>query len=126
MIVISSTKLAKSLDGRAGAGLPSIIQRWPGRNSHEILPGLFLNWIIAGAAFATRQLPGMAMFNPMMLSMAIGIALHAGRRPSIALLAMGFVGRRSGRRSNTKQSVGFIRSIRRRAHHLHGNGSLRI
>jgi len=76
MIVISHTKLAKSLDGGAGAGLPSIIQRWPGRNSHEILPGLFLNWIIAGAAFATRQLPGMAMFNPMMLSMAIGIAFH--------------------------------------------------
>src|SRR5258706_14097708 len=76
MIVISSTKLAKSLDGRAGAGLASIIQRWPGRNSHEILPGLFLNWIIAGAAFAIRQLPGMAMFNPMMLSMAIGIAFH--------------------------------------------------
>src|ERR1700682_808670 len=74
MIVISSTKLAKSLDG--GAGLPSIIQRWPGRNSHEILPGLFLNWVIAGAAFAIRQLPGMAMFNPMMLSMAIGIAFH--------------------------------------------------
>jgi uncharacterized membrane protein YadS len=76
MIVISSTKLAKSLDGRAGAGLPSISQRWPGRNSHEILPDLFLNWIVAGAAFATRQLPGMAMFNPMMLSMAIGIAFH--------------------------------------------------
>jgi len=76
MIVISSTKLAKSFDGRAGAGLPSIIQRWPGRNSHEILPGLFLNWVIAGAAFAIRQLPGMAMFNPMMLSMAIGIAFH--------------------------------------------------
>ncbi|MGB6399311.1 MAG: putative sulfate exporter family transporter [Bradyrhizobium sp.] len=76
MIVILSTKLAKSLDGRAGAGLPSIIQRWPGRNSHEILPGLFLNWVIAGAAFAIRQLPGMAMFNPMMLSMAIGIAFH--------------------------------------------------
>ena len=76
MIVISSTKLAKSLDGRAGAGLPSIIQRWPGRNSHEILPGLFLNWVIAGAAFAIGQLPGMAMFNPMMLPMAIGIAFH--------------------------------------------------
>jgi uncharacterized membrane protein YadS len=76
MIVISSTKLAKSLDGRAGAGLPSIIQRWPGRNSHEILPGLFLNWVIAGAAFAIRQLPGMAMFSPMILSMAIGIAFH--------------------------------------------------
>ena len=76
MIVISSTKLAKSFDGRAGAGLPSIIQPWPGRNSHEILPGLFLNWVIAGAAFAIRQLPGMAMFNPVMLSMAIGIAFH--------------------------------------------------
>jgi uncharacterized membrane protein YadS len=76
MIVISITKLAKSLDGRARAGLPSIIQRWPGRNSHEILPGLLLNWVIAGAAFAIRQLPGMAMFNPMMLSMAIGIAFH--------------------------------------------------
>jgi uncharacterized membrane protein YadS len=76
MIVISSTKLAKSLDGGARAGLPSIIQRWPGRNRHEILPGLLLNWVIAGAAFAIRQLPGMAMFNPMMLSMAIGIAFH--------------------------------------------------
>src|ERR1700726_4014465 len=76
MIVISHTKLAKSLDGGAGTGLPSIIQRWPGRNSHEILPDLFLNWIIAGAVFATRQLPGMAMCNPMMLSMAIGIAFH--------------------------------------------------
>jgi uncharacterized membrane protein YadS len=76
MIVISSTKLAKSLDGRAGAFLSSTIQRWPGRNSHEILPGLFLNWVIAGAAFAIRQLPGMAMFSPMILSMAIGIAFH--------------------------------------------------
>jgi uncharacterized membrane protein YadS len=76
MIVISSTKLAKSLDGRAGAGLPSIVQRCPGRNSHGILPGLFLNWIIAGAGFATRQLPGMAMVNSMMLSMTIGIAFH--------------------------------------------------
>src|ERR1700722_14801600 len=76
MIVISHTKLAKSLDGGAPAGLPSTIQRWPGRNSHEILPGLFLNWVIAGAAFAIRQLPGMAMFNSMMLSIAIGIAFH--------------------------------------------------
>jgi len=76
MIVISSTKLAKSLEGRAGAFLSSTIQRWPGRNSHEILPGLFLNWAIAGAAYAIRQLPGMAMFSPMILSMAIGIAFH--------------------------------------------------
>jgi uncharacterized membrane protein YadS len=73
MIAIASTKRAKSLDGGAAAGLPSTIQRRPGRNSHETLPGLFLNWVIAGAAFAIRQLPGMAMFNPMMLSTAIGI-----------------------------------------------------
>lgn len=76
MIVIASTKLSKSLDGRAAVGLPSTIQRWPGRNNHEILPGLFLNWVIAGAAFAIRQRPGMAMYNPMMLSMAIGFAFH--------------------------------------------------
>jgi uncharacterized membrane protein YadS len=76
MIVIPSTKLAKSLDGRAGADLHSTIQRWPGRNSHEILAGLLLNWIIAGAAIAIRQLPGMAMSNSMMLSMAMGIAFH--------------------------------------------------
>jgi len=42
MNVISSTNLPIAI-GRAGAGLPSIIQRWPGRNSHEILPGLFLS-----------------------------------------------------------------------------------
>lgn len=76
MIVISSTKLAKSLAGRAGALLSSTIQRWPGRNRHEIPPGLLLNWAIAGAAYAIRQLPGMAMFSPMTLSMAIGIAFH--------------------------------------------------
>ena len=52
MIAISSTKLAKSLDGRAGARLRSTIARWPGRNGREILPGLLLNWVVAGAAFA--------------------------------------------------------------------------
>jgi uncharacterized membrane protein YadS len=76
MIVIASTKRAKSLDSRAAAGLPSTIQRWDGRNSHEVLSGLFLNWVMTGAAFAIRQLPGMAMFNPMLLSMATGIAFH--------------------------------------------------
>jgi uncharacterized membrane protein YadS len=76
MIVIVSTKRSKSLDGRVAAGLASTIQRWLGRNSREILPGLLLNWVVVGAAFAIRQLPGMAMFNPMMLSMAIAIAFH--------------------------------------------------
>ena len=76
MIVISSTKLAKSPDGRAGARLRSTIARWPGRNSREILPGLLLNWIVAGTAFAIRQLPGMATFSPMILSLVIAIAFH--------------------------------------------------
>jgi uncharacterized membrane protein YadS len=76
MIVISSTKRAKSLGGRAGAYLPSTIQRWAGRDRLEILPGLFLKWVIAGAVVAIRQLPGMAMFSPMILSMAIAIAFH--------------------------------------------------
>jgi uncharacterized membrane protein YadS len=76
MTFISSTKLAESLNDGADARLPSAIQRWPGRNSREILPGLFLNWVVAGAAFAIRQLPGMATFNPMILSVVIGIAFH--------------------------------------------------
>jgi hypothetical protein len=76
MTFISSTKLAESLNHRADARLPSTIQRWPGRNSREILPGPLLNSVIAGVAFAIRQLPGMATFSPMILSMVIGIAFH--------------------------------------------------
>jgi hypothetical protein len=76
MTFISSTQLAESLNDRTDVSPPSTIQRWPGRNSREILPGLFLNWVIAGAAFAIRQLPGMATFSPMILSVVIGIAFH--------------------------------------------------
>jgi Conserved hypothetical protein 698 len=76
MTFISSTKLAESLNDGADARLRSAIQRWPGRNSREILPGLFLNWVIAGAALAVRQLPGMATFSPVILSMMIGIAFY--------------------------------------------------
>jgi uncharacterized membrane protein YadS len=76
MTFISITKLAESVNDRADARLPSTIQRWPGRNTREILPGLFLNWVIAGAAFAIRQLPGMATFSPMILPIVIGIAFH--------------------------------------------------
>ena len=58
MTFISITKLA--------------IQRWPGRKARELLPRLFLNSI----TFAIRQLPGMATFSPMMLSIVIGIVFH--------------------------------------------------
>jgi len=76
MTFISSTKLAESLNDGADARLPSAVQRGPGRNTPEILPGLFLNWVIAGAALAVRQLPGMATFSPVILSMMIGIAFY--------------------------------------------------
>jgi uncharacterized integral membrane protein (TIGR00698 family) len=70
MTFISSTKLAASLND---ARLHPTIQRWFGRSPREFLSGLFLKWVIAGAAFAIRQLAGMATFSPMILSMVIGI-----------------------------------------------------
>jgi uncharacterized membrane protein YadS len=72
MTFISSTKLAESLNDRTDARLRSTVQRWPGRKTREILPGLFLNSI----TFAIRQLPGMATFSPMILSLIIGIVFH--------------------------------------------------
>jgi hypothetical protein len=72
MTFISRTKLAESLNDRANARRRFTVQRWPGRKTPEILPDLFLNLI----AFAIRQLPGMATFSPMMLSIVIGIAFH--------------------------------------------------
>jgi uncharacterized membrane protein YadS len=71
MTLISSTKLAESLNRRANARLPSTIQRWTRR-----LPRLFLNSVIEGTALAIRQLPGMTTFSPMILSMVIGIVFH--------------------------------------------------
>ncbi|MEA2868925.1 MAG: hypothetical protein QOE39_3640 [Bradyrhizobium sp.] len=76
MKFISSTKLAESLNDRTDARLASTIRRWSGRYTREILPGLLLNSVIAGAAFAIRLLPGMAAFSPTILSTVIGIALH--------------------------------------------------
>ena len=72
MTFISIAKLAESLSDRANARRRSTVQRWPGRAAREILPRLFLNSI----TLAIRQLPGMAMFSPMMLSIVIGIAFH--------------------------------------------------
>jgi len=76
MTFISNTKLTESLNDRADTRPPSTIQRWTGRSTREILPRPVLNSIIAGAAFAIRQLPGMATFSPMVVSIVIGIAFH--------------------------------------------------
>jgi uncharacterized membrane protein YadS len=72
MTFISITKLAVSLNDRAGARLRFTVQEWPGRKTRELLPGLFLNLV----TFAIRLLPGMATFSPTMLSLIIGILLH--------------------------------------------------
>jgi uncharacterized integral membrane protein (TIGR00698 family) len=74
--LISASKLAQPLNDNIGASLVSTTRQWPGRNAREILPGLFLTSIVAGASFAIRMLPGMTTFSPMMLSMVVGIAFH--------------------------------------------------
>src|SRR6202165_3194716 len=71
MSLFSNTELTRPLNDNADARLRSTTQRW-----HSRLPGLFLTSIVAGAAFAVRQLPGMATFSPMILSIVIGIAFH--------------------------------------------------
>jgi uncharacterized integral membrane protein (TIGR00698 family) len=73
--LISAGKVAEPLTDKTGARLTST-QRWSGRNAREILPGLFLTSMVAGASFAIRMLPGMTAFSPMMLSMVVGIAFH--------------------------------------------------
>jgi uncharacterized integral membrane protein (TIGR00698 family) len=76
MTLISNTELAGTLKDKANRRLALTTQRWSHRHARGILPGLFLNSVVAGAAFAVRQLPGMATFSPMILSIMIGIAFH--------------------------------------------------
>ncbi|MEP9371840.1 YeiH family protein [Mesorhizobium sp. KR1-2] len=42
----------------------------------DVLPGLTLTIAIAAAAFVLRQMPGVAVFSPMILAILIGIAFH--------------------------------------------------
>jgi uncharacterized integral membrane protein (TIGR00698 family) len=41
-----------------------------------LLPGLLLTGVIAAAAFALRQIPGVSTFSPMILAILIGVAFH--------------------------------------------------
>jgi uncharacterized integral membrane protein (TIGR00698 family) len=41
-----------------------------------VWPGLFLTAIIAGAAFALRQIPGVGTLSPMILAILLGIGFH--------------------------------------------------
>jgi uncharacterized membrane protein YadS len=83
-------KPAEWVNEGADARLPSISQRWERRTTREILPWLFLKWVIAGAAFAMRQLPGMATFSPMILSIGVGIAFDNIVR-TVALAKQGVI-----------------------------------
>ncbi|HEX9470942.1 MAG TPA: YeiH family protein [Bradyrhizobium sp.] len=74
MTFVSNTELAGPRND--GARIPSTTRRQFSRRAVEILPGLVLNSIVAGAAFGVRLLPGMSTFSPMILSIMIGIAFH--------------------------------------------------
>ncbi|MBK8175545.1 MAG: YeiH family putative sulfate export transporter [Rhodospirillales bacterium] len=46
------------------------------RPAFELLPGLTVSAVIAGAGFALRTLPGVSTFSPMILAIVIGIAVR--------------------------------------------------
>ncbi len=46
------------------------------RGQLNILPGVALTAAVAGAAFAARGLPGLSMFSPMILAMALGALIR--------------------------------------------------
>ena len=53
----------------------------PARLSHaarraSVAPGILLTATIAAAAFALRQIPGVSVLSPMILSIVLGVALH--------------------------------------------------
>jgi uncharacterized integral membrane protein (TIGR00698 family) len=75
MTFVSNTELAGP-SNNSGDTRPTITKRRYDRHVREILPGLLLNSIVAGAAFAVRLLPGMTTFSPMILSIVIGMAFH--------------------------------------------------
>ena len=66
------------------AGLPAVhIPAHRRRHLHRtkaawfaVWPGLLLTGTIAAAAFALREIPGVATFSPMILAIVIGMAFH--------------------------------------------------
>lgn len=60
-----------SISDRAVAGASALGGTSPALKN--LLPGLFLSMLIAGAAIAARQLPFLAIFSPMILAVIIGV-----------------------------------------------------
>lgn len=67
MTIISDHEVATTLQAR---------KKEPCKTRQNILPGLLMTSVVAGSAYAIRQLPGMATFSPMILAIVIGIAFH--------------------------------------------------
>ena len=44
--------------------------------TRALLPGLFLTGAIAGSGFVLREIPGVGVFSPMILAIAVGIVFH--------------------------------------------------
>lgn len=57
------------------AGPAPVVHSHPGYAT-GIWPGLFLTGLIAGVAFALREMPGVSTFSPMILAIIMGIAFH--------------------------------------------------
>lgn len=75
MTLTSNLKRAEPSDKNpAPAKPPSGLSLWHG--ARAIVPGLLLTSLIAAAAFAMRQLPGLASFSPMILAIVLGMAFH--------------------------------------------------
>lgn len=56
---------------------PNLAAQRPSKpNLAALLPGLLLSAAIAGAGFGLRQLPGLALFSPMILAIVSGMAFH--------------------------------------------------
>jgi uncharacterized integral membrane protein (TIGR00698 family) len=81
---------AHSRDG--AAPLPCLLSFLP---HAALLPGIVLTAVIAAASFALRALPGVALFSPMILAIALGMLLHnAVGTPRRAVAGVKFVMRR--------------------------------
>jgi len=59
------------------ASAPAIVAHVPSKPAvTALLPGLLLSAAIAGAGFGLRQLPGLALFSPMILAILVGMIFH--------------------------------------------------
>jgi uncharacterized integral membrane protein (TIGR00698 family) len=76
MTTISNADISKTLRQRTVGALPIKATNGSGLHAGGLWPGLFLASMVAAAAYAIRQLPGMATFSPMILAIVIGIAFH--------------------------------------------------